>query len=623
MCLNVNLAFQTEVSDNESVNQIATSTTSSAVVLNSTENHISSTIKLCRPPTTVAITVNKTSQRSTCTSIAEDSDSTNNSLASSSGIGGSRDCSGVGVEEDNSLTSFEGILLNGAPSNMDIDAQEDGSSKDSSSVISKEKPLQSMMLADLLERKVEKEPILNGVLGKNSINEKGMDLVENHIKKVLKESPTDIKMKSEIEEGNVIQTEVSEDTLIEAPRGMKRAASESDEIDVKKVKYSNGTMSPDPAVDSTTAESTVSSIKSEEQDDDKDSEKATVSSTAANLYAALAADCIEDETDLDESVNVTKEEPPPPPPTRKEEPHIFVNQITQQQQQTQTPQQPQQPPPPLQQPLQQLQQPQPQIQQPQLQLQQVQQQPPQQQHQQQLIVAGPRQIQLVQQTIQPNNQVIIPAGSIGERKAAATSAASFVTTRSRRPVAVRCFRRCSWSELRAGSTADDVGAGSGADGFGGSDNAAAGHRREDYHYFAAPSNCPADSAKNGSGHASRTTGCRHAGLASHFAESCPWEYTSTTRANVGHDPANFHNSEQFGSTNKPKHGDRDDPSDGPANACVDQRAVEGGHPHSSLHSTAHEAHDASSGGCDAWVGSETDAKSSEDCQFLYLHGAGI
>lgn len=415
MCLNVNLAFQTEVSDNESVNQIATSTTSSAVVLNSTENHISSTIKLCRPPTTVAITVNKTSQRSTCTSIAEDSDSTNNSLASSSGIGGSRDCSGVGVEEDNSLTSFEGILLNGAPSNMDIDAQEDGSSKDSSSVISKEKPLQSMMLADLLERKVEKEPILNGVLGKNSINEKGMDLVENHIKKVLKESPTDIKMKSEIEEGNVIQTEVSEDTLIEAPRGMKRAASESDEIDVKKVKYSNGTMSPDPAVDSTTAESTVSSIKSEEQDDDKDSEKATVSSTAANLYAALAADCIEDETDLDESVNVTKEEPPPPPPTRKEEPHIFVNQITQQQQQTQTPQQPQQPPPPLQQPLQQLQQPQPQIQQPQLQLQQVQQQPPQQQHQQQLIVAGPRQIQLVQQTIQPNNQVIIPAGSVKGR----------------------------------------------------------------------------------------------------------------------------------------------------------------------------------------------------------------
>ncbi|XP_076748649.1 brahma associated protein 170kD isoform X2 [Xylocopa sonorina] len=405
---------KTEVSDNENVNQIATSTTSSTVILNSTENHISSTIKVCRPPTAITVAMaNKASQRSTCTSIAEDSDSTNNSLASSSGIGGSRDCSGVGVEEDNSLTSFEGILLNGAPSNMDIDAQDDGSSKDSSSVTSKEKPLQSMMLVDLLDRKVDKEPLLNGVLGKNSINEKGMDLVENHIKKVLKESPTDIKIKTEVDEGNVIQTEVSEDTLIEAPRGIKRTASESDEVDVKKVKYSNGTMSPDPAVDSTTAESTVSSIKSEEQDDDKDSEKATVSSTAANLYAALAADCIGDETDLDENVNVKEESPP----VIKQEPHIFVNQINQQprQQPAQQPQvqhqqqlqpQPQQLPP----------QPQPQLQQqPQIQ-QQPQPQPQPQQHQQQLIVTAPRQI-VVQQTIQPNNQVIIPAGAVKGRQA--------------------------------------------------------------------------------------------------------------------------------------------------------------------------------------------------------------
>lgn len=311
------------------------------------------------------------------------------------------------------LTSFEGILLNGAPAsnnNMDIDAQEDGSSKDSSSVSSKDKPLQSMMLVDLLERKVDKEPILNGVLGKNSINEKEMDLVENHIKKVLKESPTEMKLKTEMEGGNiiqnVIQNEASEDTLIEAPRGIKRSASESDELDIKKPKYSNGTMSPDPAVDSTTAESTVSSIKSEEQDDDKDSEKATVSSTAANLYAALAADCIEDETDLEEQVNVNKDTikeataatiaaplPPPPlhvktdttptilvkedPPTLhiKEEPHIFINQITQ------APQ------------------PQPSL--------------PHQQ-QQQLIVATPRQI-VVQQTIPTNNQVIIPTASVKGR----------------------------------------------------------------------------------------------------------------------------------------------------------------------------------------------------------------
>lgn len=383
------------------------------MVLNSTENHISSSpAKVCRPPLTAisavgtvvptaAVAANKTNQRTMCTSIAEDSDSTNNSLASSSGIGGSRDCSGVGVEEENSLTSFEGILLNGAPSNMDIDTQEDGSSKDSSSVSSKEKPLQNMMLADLLERKVEvKEPILNGVLGKNAINEKEIDLVENHIKKVLKESPTELKIKSEVEDGNVIQNEVSEDTLIEPPRRIKRSTSELDELEIKKPKYSNGTMSPDPAVDSTTAESTVSSIKSE--DDDKDSEKATVSSTAANLYAALAADCIEDETDLEEQPNINKdtmkgEVPPPPPPPlhvkteltpviikeeppqmhiKEETPHIFINQITQAQ--------PQQPPPP---------------------------QPP---PQQQLIVATSRQI-VVQPAIQSNNQMIIPTTTVKGR----------------------------------------------------------------------------------------------------------------------------------------------------------------------------------------------------------------
>ncbi|XP_020300898.1 AT-rich interactive domain-containing protein 2 isoform X8 [Pseudomyrmex gracilis] len=437
--LMTNNCEKTEVNDNDNANQIVTSTTT--VMMNSTENHISSSpAKICRPPLTTMVTVatatpNKMNQRTTCTSIAEDSDSTNNSLASSSGIGGSRDCSGAGVEEENMLTSFEGILLNGASctpadNNMDMDAQDDGSSKDSSSVSSKEKSLQSMMLVDLLERKVDKEPILNGVLGKNSINEKEMDLVENHIKKVLKDSPSDLKIKPEIDSGNVIQNEgnnviQNEDTLIEAPRGIKRSASESDELEIKKPKYSNGTISPDPAVDSTTAESTVSSIKSEEQDDDKDSEKATVSSSAANLYAALAADCIEDETDLEEPVSVNKdmikEEPAPviapqvvttptvpapavaattvaaaplPPPLHvktsdgtsvlvkddppalhiKEEPHIFINQITQMSQQAQ----------------------------------------PHQQQQQQLIVAAPRQI-VVQQAIPSNNQMVIPTTAVKGR----------------------------------------------------------------------------------------------------------------------------------------------------------------------------------------------------------------
>lgn len=352
---------------------------------NTNDNHASQKV-VCRPPT-VAPT-NKTYQRTVCTPIAEDSDSTNNSVASSSGIGGSRDNSAVGVEEENSLTSFEGILLNGAPSNLDIDAQEDGSSKDSSSTGSKEKPLQTLMLADLLERKVDKEPIYNGVLGKNGSAEiKASDLVENHIKKVLKESPTEgSKPKSEIEENDVMHCEASDDALIEAPRGIKRSSSVADDTDSKKVKYSNGTTSPDPTVDAANAaESAFSSVKSEEQEDEKDSEKVTVSSTAANLYAALAADCIEDETDLEDPIPVKEETTVA---VKDETQQVLVNQVVDaQQQQHHLPLS------------------QPQQQQIVSQIQHIQAQA-QLQAQQQLIVA-PRQI-VVQQAI-PNNQVIIPA----------------------------------------------------------------------------------------------------------------------------------------------------------------------------------------------------------------------
>ncbi|XP_063979250.1 AT-rich interactive domain-containing protein 2 isoform X2 [Diachasmimorpha longicaudata] len=343
---------KTELNDNDSHPTIPT--TSTTPVSTMTENHITTTVKVIRPLGTSI----KQNQRIISIPLAEDSDSTNNSLASSSGIGGSRDCSGVGAEEENSLTSFEGILLNGAPSSIDIDGQDDGSSKDSSGISTKEKPL---MLADLLERKVEKEVIVNGVLGKNSINEKGKDLVENHIKKVLKDPP-EMKIKQELDENNLIQPEVSDNALIEPPRGMKRTSTDSDEHESKKPKYSNGTTSPEPT--DTTAESTVSSIKSEDQEDDKDNE-VKVSSTAANLYAALAADCIEDETDLEETP-VIKEEPIPP--VIKEEPltRAFINN------QVETIAQPQQ-----------------------------------------LIMTAPRQI-VVQQAIQ-NNQMIIPGGQIKAR----------------------------------------------------------------------------------------------------------------------------------------------------------------------------------------------------------------
>ncbi|CAD6239175.1 GSCOCG00008625001-RA-CDS [Cotesia congregata] len=234
--------------------ETVTSSTPSVIV--STENHIGQ--KVIRPP----VTPKFITQKPYTPPVTEDSDSTNNSLASSSGIG--RDCSGV-AEEENSITSFEGILQNGVTPDLD----QDSSSKESS-VSSRGK--QNLMLADLLERKVDKE-LVNGVL-KN---------MENHVKKEVK-----------LECG----MSINDDAMIEAP--IKRS-SDSEESSVKKVKYSNGTSSWNEN-DSVNVESTVSSIKSEEDQE----EKVTVSSTAANLYAALAADIIEDENDLEEPV---KEEP--------------------------------------------------------------------------------------------------------------------------------------------------------------------------------------------------------------------------------------------------------------------------------------------------------------------------
>lgn len=78
--------------------------------------------------------------------------------------------------------------MNGVP-NVDnpISVNEDSNSKEDSVKgvqILKNKPL---MLADLLEKKIEKElPLLNGAINKElRIGDKGLELVENHIEKAL------------------------------------------------------------------------------------------------------------------------------------------------------------------------------------------------------------------------------------------------------------------------------------------------------------------------------------------------------------------------------------------------------------------------------------------------------
>ncbi|KAF5270062.1 hypothetical protein FQA39_LY08474 [Lamprigera yunnana] len=211
----------------------------------------------------------------------DDSDSTgNNSLASSGGIN-------VGISStedgDNSLTSFEG-LLNGVP-NIDnpLNLNDDSNSKDSlkslgTNVISRNKPL---MLADLLEKKVDKDPpILNGLLAKElRIGDKGLELVENHIEKVLKKE--------------IISDKVAVTEGLDTKHGVKRGTEDEEEENVatKKIRLGgnseigvNGTINAgSPAPDSVSSSS------------NGDEATATVSTAAAKLFADIAADILEDE----------------------------------------------------------------------------------------------------------------------------------------------------------------------------------------------------------------------------------------------------------------------------------------------------------------------------------------
>jgi AT-rich interactive domain-containing protein 2 len=111
-------------------------------------------------------------------------------------------------EGENSLTSFEGILLNGIPHSLDIDAANDTASNDGSRSCDSTKESKGSalkmkgMLADLLEKKVvTKEPVINGVLGKEiRISDKGLEIVENHVDKVLKQESVATKVSTETPE---------------------------------------------------------------------------------------------------------------------------------------------------------------------------------------------------------------------------------------------------------------------------------------------------------------------------------------------------------------------------------------------------------------------------------------
>lgn len=232
------------------------------------------------PPPPLAPLSNNTKSK-TPPIINEDSDSLgNHSLSSTSGVGA------VGVvssteDNDNSLTSFEG-LLNGMPI-VEETLNESSNSKDSvknpGSEISIDKPLR---LADLLEKKFDKSPtLLNGTLSKDlKLGNDKSDLLDNHIEKAL--SRDNVEIKIEIDE---VKLEEPKLEPVDIKQGIKRHAMDQIiDVDAKKPHLStniNGSSNDSQAPDSSSPNG--------------DDRPTSVSTAAAKLFADFAADILEDE----------------------------------------------------------------------------------------------------------------------------------------------------------------------------------------------------------------------------------------------------------------------------------------------------------------------------------------
>ncbi|KAL1509667.1 hypothetical protein ABEB36_004373 [Hypothenemus hampei] len=218
--------------------------------------------------------------------VNEDSDSLgNHSLSSTSGIGA------VGIvssteDNDNSLTSFEG-LLNGMPIVEDT-LNESSNSKDSiknpGNEISIDKPLR---LADLLEKKVDKSPtLLNGSLSKDlKLSSERLDLLDNHIEKALSRDNNEMRVEIEQhqEEETVVELKIEEPDVSDTKQGLKRAPSDpTAEVEAKKPHLASVNGS--------------GSVNSQPPDSSNGEERpSTVSTAAAKLFADFAADILEDE----------------------------------------------------------------------------------------------------------------------------------------------------------------------------------------------------------------------------------------------------------------------------------------------------------------------------------------
>nr|XP_018917208.1 PREDICTED: AT-rich interactive domain-containing protein 2 isoform X2 [Bemisia tabaci] len=204
------------------------------------------------------------------------------------------------AESENSLSSFDNLIVNGVPNSLNVDSL----TNKTISIGSLSSPNKSLMLADLLEKTIEKNdpPVLNGAL---RISDKGLELVdkEDGSNKSINEHRSVIKKTISTEHETVIvnsnnnsssNNNVSSNPSNEVKQngskdgadsdksscvivGTKRPSSEEISQDEPKRPHINGNKSPSPEP---TEESEVKA-----------------SSTAANLYAALAADLLSDSED--------------------------------------------------------------------------------------------------------------------------------------------------------------------------------------------------------------------------------------------------------------------------------------------------------------------------------------
>uniref|UniRef100_T1HA71 Uncharacterized protein n=1 Tax=Rhodnius prolixus TaxID=13249 RepID=T1HA71_RHOPR len=211
------------------------------------------------PPLAPLSSANKLPPKGVTQSCQTLSVSTEETASSNTSSSGNRDNSGTtaGEEGANSAgsSSLDGFLLNGIPNSLDLG---DTTSKDFTP--------KSLMLADLLEKNIERRepPSLNGAL---RLVERGLELVHSGAQTAAGQMNGAVTMSMKSQNNTLSNTTATSNQDLKRPN----TCAVNDVPLAKKVHLNGDVKTKEPP------------------------EEGNVSSSAANLYAALAADALEDE----------------------------------------------------------------------------------------------------------------------------------------------------------------------------------------------------------------------------------------------------------------------------------------------------------------------------------------